>query len=733
MKAASGLCLGASGAFVLALAVALGSTCGCFDPSFPDGKVACQTDTDCPPDLRCSNGLCFHPVVVYGDFVPTTGSGGAVPHDGGAGSGGVSGHGGAAGHDGTGGASAGHAGGGTGGGAGHAATDGSVADAGCAANPCALGDQRCGTTGLQTCVAVGDCSTWSADVPCTGRKTCQGTAPSASCQCPAAPSGCTGAGATCVGGSLVTCAVDGDSCIYAAATVACASTEPCGGKFPSAVCVCPTPPSACTTGQPGTFCDGTGKAIVTCTLDGNKCLVAAAPASCSQPCSGSAGSVTCGTCATPPVECTVAGTLCDSSGKLETCGSDPGTGCLSKTSDQACGSPETCQGSLPSAACVCPTPPAVCMNQTGTVCPSTGSTTVVTCAVVNGCLTTTTTETCPAPQTCSGSLPSAGCACPAVTACQSGSPGSYCDTGSGAVVTCTEDANGCFAAATAACPSGLICAGSFPNGKCVCPSVPNCPTTGTSCNSSTLVSCTQDGMGCFHEADTNCATSGLVCSVSGSTAVCSCPAPTNGCGSAAGKSCTGDTSSLSCTATGAGCIQGAVTICSSGQYCWGSTGGCAAPIGVGYPTDLGGTENLGTGALAAESITITATSTVRSFGLLAPAAGSMVSMGLYSDVGGAPSQLLMSAQSKGVLSGTNLYTPTPAVTGGSLQIAPGTYWIGALYDVATIVRSTVATTGATTTFKWVTTNFCALPTSLSSTSQFTQTGREVNYYLLVTQ
>lgn len=740
MKAVNGLRVGATGAGTVAVAIAvIWCASGCFDPTFPDGKVSCQTNADCPPGLSCSNGLCFHPDQVDGDVIQSTGSGGAGAHDGGAGSGGAAGPGGASGHGGTAGATAGHAGGGNGGAAGHAATDGSVADSGCAANPCALGDHRCGTTGLQSCVTVGNCTTWSANLPCTGRKTCQGDAPTASCQCPTAPAGCTAAGATCVGGAQVTCAVDADSCIYAAATVTCPSTEPCGGKFPSAVCVCPALPSACTTGQPGTFCDGTNKAIVTCTLDSNKCLVAAAPVGCTQPCTGSAGAVTCGTCATPPVECTAAGTLCDSAGKLETCGSDLSTGCLTKTGDQACGSPQTCQGSLPGAACVCPTPPAVCMGQAGTACPSAGSTSVVTCAVVNGCLTTTATTTCPSPQTCSGSLPSAGCACPMVTACQSGSPGSYCDTSSGDLVTCTEDGNGCFAAATAACPSGLICGGSFPTSKCACPNVPNCPIAGTSCNSSTLVNCTQDSQGCFHEADTNCASSGLVCAMSGGGAACSCPGPTNGCGNAAGKSCTSDTSSLTCTATGAGCIQGAITTCTSGQYCWNSTSTCAAPTAIGYPTDLGTAGSKSTAFLIGQTITVTATSTIRSFGLIAAATGSMVSMGLYTQSAASlPSQLVAMAQTKAVSAPSgptkNEYLASPALAGGTLTIAPGTYWIMAMYDVATSIEGAPGT-GPLVTWAIVSQGFGPMPQSLAGAAGLgTQASqRAANYYLLVTQ
>ena len=46
-------------------------------------------------------------------------------------------------------------------------------------------------------------------------QTCQGSAPTAACKCPAPPGDCTGAGKTCVSGSVITCAVDNNGCIYA--------------------------------------------------------------------------------------------------------------------------------------------------------------------------------------------------------------------------------------------------------------------------------------------------------------------------------------------------------------------------------------------------------------------------------------------------------------------------------------------------------------------------------------
>src|SRR4029077_2820832 len=103
-----------------------------------------------------------------------------------------------------------------------------------------------------------------------------------------------------------------------------------------------------------------------------------------------------------------------------------------------------------------------------------------------------------------------------------------------------------------------------------------------------------------------------------------------------------------------GCIQGQTTACGTGQYCWHTTAMCNPPTAVGYPTNLGSTGNRTGGVILGQSIALTAGSTVRSFGLLIPSAGSLVNIGLYTDQNG-PYQLVASAQNQAVLAGTDVY------------------------------------------------------------------------------
>src|SRR5882672_7840181 len=117
------------------------------------------------------------------------------------------------------------------------------------------------------------------------------------------------------------------------------------------------------------------------------------------------------------------------------------------------------------------------------------------------------------------------------------------------------------------------------------------------------------------------------------------PAPA-GCGAGAGASCAGN-SLVTCSKDANMCLQATTMTCGAGDYCVGAFPGsaCATPQALGYYTDLTGASSKTSGFLSGQSISVTATSTLRAFGLITRQTGTNVSLGLYTDVGGNPSAL----------------------------------------------------------------------------------------------
>ncbi|HEX4406981.1 MAG TPA: hypothetical protein VH560_19215 [Polyangia bacterium] len=565
----------------VAAVVLLGVAACSFEPVFQDGTISCRDERDCPPSYVCVNpGVCYartHTVdgAVLDAFARPSDAAAdlasSTPDV--AGAGGVSGAGSAAGSGGTivvdGGAGQGGAG----------ALDGGAGDSACGQS-CTLGAKRCGTTGLETCIMIGTCPAFGADVACPGRETCQGVAPAAACACPTAPAGCTGAGSVCLSGNAVTCDVDEQACIYQKSVDTCATGKPCGGTFPAAACTCPTPPAVCG-GKGGTYCSGTA-AVVTCALDANGCLAMTqtTPCGATTPCSVTNNVATC-SCAAPPAECAAgAGGVCRANGQLATCAID-GQGCLSVTNAAACTTGLTCQGTAPAGACKCPAPPAACNGGTGKYCQ--GSGTVVTCALDgNNCLVITSNATCPGAQTCGGSAGVAACACPALPAACPGGAGKLCNV-SGQLVTCVADANGCVSvsATTTCASSGLVCGGAFPSAACTCPAAPaGCQgTTGTFCSGTSTFVCSRDGNGCLVAGPLVSCASDLVCGGAAGAASCVCPAAPSACmGATTGNVCQSGTSYVTCGPTAHGCVQvtSAAGTCPGGsKTCTGSAGAAA--------------------------------------------------------------------------------------------------------------------------------------------------------------
>jgi len=169
-----------------------------------------------------------------------------------------------------------------------------------------------------------------------------------------------------------------------------------------------------------------------------------------------------------------AGNVCQSATSYVTCATDA-SGCVQITaSNGTCpGGSKPCSGSPGSAACACNTTPnAACTPggafAAGYAC-SSGSQRVQCVVDGNGCNTSNPPATCPSPQTCQGTLPSAVCACPAgynTIDCDANGEinGNRC-VGS-TLYTCTDAGGGCQQLSTTSCAANQLCVGSHPGARC---------------------------------------------------------------------------------------------------------------------------------------------------------------------------------------------------------------------------------------------------------------------------
>ena len=186
---------------------------------------------------------------------------------------------------------------------------------------------------LSTCGFDGNgCLTVTGTVACPAGKSCQGAAPSAACQCPAAPVGCAGVGSFCGSQGVSNCGFDASGCLVLTSTVACESPKTCVGSFPDGRCLCPalnagaacgscdgivqcdgscskqTPPGL------GTACGCENKGQVKC--DGS-CSVAGRPDDCTGACE--AGKKACGSKCIANSSCCTATDCASVTGKVSTC------------------------------------------------------------------------------------------------------------------------------------------------------------------------------------------------------------------------------------------------------------------------------------------------------------------------------------------------------------------------------------------------------------------------------
>lgn len=138
----------------------------------------------------------------------------------------------------------------------------------------------------------------------------------------------------------------------------------------------------------------------------------------------------------------------------------------------------------------------------------------------------------------------------------------------------------------------------------------------------------------------------------------------------------------------------------------------------GNATDLGGTVTFTAGYLMGPTLTITSKIELTDFGLISKGAASQVKMALYTDVGGSPGQLV--AQVAG-----SMCTAVCEYGAPQTQVLPGTYWIVAIYDVATAVAADNASTNVR---KFNIQPFTdPLPTTFPPATA--ATGQNYNYYV----
>jgi hypothetical protein len=159
----------------------------------------------------------------------------------------------------------------------------------------------------------------------------------------------------------------------------------------------------------------------------------------------------------------------------------------------------------------------------------------------------------------------------------------------------------------------------------------------------------------------------------------------------------------------------------------------AAPYDFSFPvvpfTKYGNTSalaqqgQLGAGNLLGHTIVTNVSGRLRKLGLISGAAGVAVKIGLYTDVGGQPGNLIAQIPSTNVVAGVNEFAlPSPVV------LPAGTYWFMAIYSPD---GSTLRSATTTRVVKYIAQPFAnALPTTYPATHMM-YTGPDLNYYLVV--
>ncbi|HVZ71118.1 MAG TPA: right-handed parallel beta-helix repeat-containing protein, partial [Polyangia bacterium] len=454
-------------------------------------------------------------------------------------------------------------------------------------------DPNCGSETATFCPTTSTKSTCAKDtngclyvastVTCPSHTSCTGSNPTGDCTCDPTPTGCTATGGTFCSnsnGSVTTCSVDGNHCVFIDHASACGEHQTCSGPNGTASCGCNTTPAACPGGGAGNAC--TGGNSIHCSVDAQSCVYIDATNNCGQNqfCDGSSGTCKCNA---DPAGCSQTGTFCDGSGNLATCQTDV-NGChVLAGAPAACPSVnQTCTGSLPNAACSCNAAPAACgpNGKAGSYC--NGSTDVVTCtADAQSCVTVASTKTCGTHQSCGGTTGSNSCVCnaPSDPTCTAG--GTFC-SGTGSQSTCTVDTDSCpFVSATTACPTHESCKGTGIGTACSCDNTCTVGQLGTYCTDATHVNTCADDPNTCHIAGTPTACTGTrTCQGADGSGACLCrtvgTVAGTGCTTAGATLCQGDTV-LTCTGDGTGCNTWvAGEVCTTTGFVCGTKSGVAA-------------------------------------------------------------------------------------------------------------------------------------------------------------